>query len=201
VTDDKLFRERVQRIGALVQEIEAIADPALRTTTKELVQLIMELHGTGLERMMELTFQAGDPGSNIIDEFGRDPRVSSLLVLHGLHPETLQARVLQALDRIRPGLRKQGSEVELLAVDEGAAAVRIKIDAGGHACGSTSNTLRSTVEEAVYELAPDVTSLSIEGLDGLAASGFVALDTLMSRHLPVAIAGTQVLAARADGAD
>lgn len=199
MTDDKLFRDRVQKIANLVQEVEAIADPALRAKTEEIVQLLMELHGTGLEKMMEITFQAGDVGMNIIDGFGRDPLVSSLLVLYGLHPETLLTRVEKALDRIRPSLRKQGSELELLGVDEGA--VRIRIDVGGHACGSTSNTLRSTVEEAVYDAAPDLTSLSIEGLDGHAASGFVALDKLMSGHLAVPVEGSPSFAPRADGAD
>jgi Fe-S cluster biogenesis protein NfuA len=200
VTNEKLFRDRVQQIGNLVQEIEAIADPALRAKMEEIVQLLMELHGTGLEKMMEITFQAGDPGVNIIDGFGRDPLVSSLLVLYGLHPETLLTRVEKALDRVRPSLRKQGSEVELVAVDE--AVVRIKIEMGGaHACGSTANTLRSTVEEAVYDAAPDITSLSIEGLDGQAASGFVALDKLMSGHLTAPSVGSQSFAARAEGAD
>jgi Fe-S cluster biogenesis protein NfuA len=177
VTANTDFRERVQRIGGLVQEIETIADPALRASTKALVQALMDLHGAALERAMEIVSEAGEPGMSLIDQLGRDPIVSSVLVLYGLHPEELDSRVLQAIDRLRPQLRKQGCEVELLELSEGA--VRLRVLTGEHACGSTANTVRATLEGAIYEAAPDVTVLTIEGLDGKPAGGFVALDTLM----------------------
>jgi Fe-S cluster biogenesis protein NfuA len=177
VTANTDFRERVQRIGGLVQEIEAIADPAVRASTKELVQALMDLHGAALERAMEIVSAAGGPGMSLIDLLGRDPMVSSVLVLYGLHPEELDSRVLQAIERVKPQLRKQGCEVELLELGEGA--VRLRVQTGEHACGSTANTVRATLEGAIYETAPDITALTIEGLDGKPAGGFVALDTLM----------------------
>jgi len=199
VADDKEFRKRVQQIGGLVQQIETIADPAVRATTRELVQLLMELHGTGLERMMEITFQEGDAGRRIIDDLGRDPLVSSLLVLYGLHPEEIASRVSQAVDRIRPSLRKQGCEVELLSANDGN--IRVRVVLGAHTCGSTTETVRSTVEEAIYDAAPDVTSLTVEGLDGQPATGFVALEKLTSRTMSPPIAAVEPLAMSADGAD
>ena len=54
MSNEKDFQQRVQRIGALVQEIESIADPAVRASTTQLVQLIMEFHGTGLDRALEI---------------------------------------------------------------------------------------------------------------------------------------------------
>jgi len=189
----------MQQIGDLVQKIEDIADPAVRATAKELVGLLMELHGTGLEKMLEITCQAGDPGVGIVDELARDPLVSNLLILYGLHPDALGTRVAKALDRIRPGLRKHGSEVELLAVDEGV--VRVRIDAGGHTCGSTLQTIRTTVEEAIYENAPDITSLFIESPEAKASSGFVALEKLLGGHLSAPLAAGPTLDRRIEGAD
>jgi Fe-S cluster biogenesis protein NfuA len=179
VADDKEFRERVQRIGGLVQEIEGIADPALRATTKELVQSLMDLHGTALERAMEIVSAAGEPGMDLIDQLGRDPIVSSILVLYGLHPEDLESRVLRAIEGVRNKLRKQGCEVELLGLSEGA--VRLRVQTGEHTCGSTAKTAQATLEGAIYDAAPDILSLTIDGLDGQAASGFVALDKLIGR--------------------
>jgi Fe-S cluster biogenesis protein NfuA len=199
VRNEKDFQNQVQRIAVLVREIEDIADPALRATTKALVQLLMELHGNGLERMMEIAFQTGEPGARIIEECGRDSLVSSLLVLYGLHPDDLPTRVTRALDRIRPSLRKQGSEVTLLAIDD--EVVRVRIEAGAHTCGSTVKTLQSTVEEALYEAAPDMTSLLIEGLDREPASGFVALETLMAGHVPVPVEANRGAVPRVEGAD
>jgi Fe-S cluster biogenesis protein NfuA len=197
--DEKDFQKRIQRVSKLTAEIEEIADPALRASSKELVQVLMELHGNALERIMEIVFQAGDPGVRIIDECGRDSLVSSLLVLYGLHPEDFSTRVTRALDRIGSRLRKQGGEVTLLGIQD--AMVRLRIDTTGHACGSTAKNLRSTVEEALYEAAPDITQLTIEGLDGQPASGFVALETLMADPLcsPIGAGGASGL--RGDGAD
>ena len=71
MADEKDFQQRVQRIGELVQELEAIADPAVRAAAKELVQLLMDLHGAALERMLEIVFQSSDGGTRVIDELGR----------------------------------------------------------------------------------------------------------------------------------
>ena len=178
MADDKEFRERMQRIGGLVEEIETIADPAVRATARELVQSLMDLHGAALERTMEIVAEAGDAGMKVIDRLGRDPMVSSVLVLYGLHPEDLDSRVLQALDRVKPQLRKQGCEVELLALRDGE--VRLRVQKGEHTCGSTAKTVRADLEGAIYDAAPDLVSLAIEGLEEKSATGFVALDKLMT---------------------
>lgn len=195
--EDKEFRERVQRIGGLVQEIETIADPAVRAGTRQLVQSLMELHGAALERTLELVAEAGEPGMNIIDRMGRDPLVSSVLVLYALHPEDLDSRVLKALERVKPQLRKQGCEVELLDLHDGV--VRLRVQIGEHTCGSTAKTVQATLEDAVYDAAPDLVSLSIEGIEGKPASGFVALDKLTGS--PAASGSQCGTAVRSDGAD
>ncbi len=174
--DARDFREDMQRIGGLVQEIEAIADPAVRAATKGLVQSLMDLHGAALEKTLDIIFEAGEPGKEMIDRLGRDSLVSSVLILYGLHPEDLETRVVKAVDRIRPQLRKQGCEVELLSVNE--VAIRLRVETGSHTCGSTAKTVQGTLESAIYDAAPDLASLVIEGLEDKPASGFVALDKL-----------------------
>ena len=178
MSNEKEFQQRVQRIGALVQEIEGIADPAVRASTTQLVQLIMEFHGTGLDRAMEILADAGESGMTLIDKLGRDPMVSSLLVLYGLHPESLETRVSKAIDRLATKLRRDGAVVELLPITDGAVSIRVT--PGEHACGSTTKALLAEVEDAVYEAAPDITSLTVEGLDGKPADGFVSLSNLMT---------------------
>jgi uncharacterized protein (UPF0210 family) len=101
-----------------------------------------------------------------------------LLVLHGLHPDDFETRVTSAVERLSLRLRKQDVEVELLQVSE--AAVRVRVAPSAHACGSTTSALRTSVEEAIYEAAPEVGSLAIEGLEEKSASGFVSLDALVS---------------------
>lgn len=79
---------------------------------------------------------------------------------------------------MRPQLRKQGCEVELISVSDGA--IRLRAETGSHTCGSTAKTLQATLEGTMYDAAPDLTSLVIEGFEEKPASGFVGLDKLMS---------------------
>ena len=83
---------------------------------------------------------------------------------------------------MRPQLRKQGCEVELLGVNDGT--IRLRVETGSHTCGSTGKTVQATLEGAIYDAAPDLASLVIEGFEEKPASGFVALDKLMGSRLP-----------------
>ena len=128
------FQQRLQSIERLLGDIESAADPSLRSNVQELVQLVMDLHGAGLERTLELIHAAGEAGEGVIHRLGRDELVSSLLVLYGLHPLDLEARVTEAVDKVRSRLRAHDGE-RGAAQDSGrhcpAAAPRERtVDAG-----------------------------------------------------------------------
>jgi Fe-S cluster biogenesis protein NfuA len=176
MSEEQDFQQRVRRIGALVDEIETIADPAARSSVRQLVQLVMEFHGMALDRTLEVLADGGEPGMSFIEQLGRDPMVSSLLVLYGLHPDGLETRVRRAVERLEPKLRRDGAVIELLDMREGA--VRIRVTPGAHTCGSTTKALQGSVEDAIYEAAPDIVSLTIEGLDGPPANSCVSRETL-----------------------
>jgi Fe-S cluster biogenesis protein NfuA len=193
VVDEKDFQKRVQKIGGLVHDLETIADPASRAAAKELVQLLMDLHGTGLERILEIVFQSGESGARIIDDLGQDQLVSSLLILYGLHPDELQTRVERKLNQIASKLHKAGAEAKLVSVIGGDVRVRLRVE--GHGCGSTSRTLQTTVEEAIYVAAPDLTSLVVEGLEEPADAGFISVEKLLgaSPHSSAPVADPETL--------
>ena len=86
-------QSQLKSIEALVHQIEKRNDPALSATAKDLVQSLMELHGAGIERMLEIVHQSATPGPAIIEALGRDDLVRSLLLLYGLHPDGLETRV------------------------------------------------------------------------------------------------------------
>jgi Fe-S cluster biogenesis protein NfuA len=177
MADDKDFKLKVQRIGELVGELENITDPEARASAKALVQLLLDLHGAGLERVMEIVAKNDESGQPTIDDLGRDPLVSSLLVLYGLHPLDVESRVAQAVERVRPQVRKGGGELDLLGIEAGV--VRLQLQVTGHGCGSTGKTLKKLVEDALYEAAPDMNRLIIEGLEEPSgSSGFVPLGKL-----------------------
>jgi Fe-S cluster biogenesis protein NfuA len=167
------FQQRIQSIERMLGEIEGSADPSLRTSVRQLVQLVMDLHGAGLERMLEL-IRADGAGESLVHKLGRDDLVASLLVLYGLHPLSLDARITEGLDKARERLRSHQGEVELLSIEEGAVKLRLHVN--GHGCGSTAQALKEIVEDAVYQCAPDIASLVIE--DAAAKPGFVSLEML-----------------------
>lgn len=163
MADDEHFSQKMQRLEELIGCLESSSDPKSRSTARELVQLLMELHGAGLERMLDKLWQRGPAGADIIEELGHDELVSPLLLLYNLHPLDLQTRVLTALDKVRPYLNSHGGNVELLDLtNEGS--VRLKLQGTCHGCPSSAITLKLAIEQAIYEAAPDITCLSVEGV-------------------------------------
>jgi hypothetical protein len=80
------LHERIIRIEGLIAQMKAAADPETRAASLELIQTMMEFHNVGLDRMMEIV---GDnlESRPILDAFAEDPVVSSMLLLHDLHPK------------------------------------------------------------------------------------------------------------------
>jgi Fe-S cluster biogenesis protein NfuA len=169
------FQQRLKSIEGLLANVESAADPSLRADVQELLRLVMDLHGAGLERALELIRATGDEGERTIDKLGRDELVSSLLVLYGLHPVDLEGRVTQAVGKVRPRLRSHEGDVELLSIEDGV--VRLRVSANGQGCGSTAQAVKQMVEEAIYQAAPDITELVVEGAEEK-KGGFVPLEML-----------------------
>jgi hypothetical protein len=87
------------RVEALVEQLEATADPALREQIRALVRAVLEVHALGLQRLLALA------GPDSAARFARaDELVASLLLLHDLHPdiETAARTALRAAERPAP---------------------------------------------------------------------------------------------------
>jgi Fe-S cluster biogenesis protein NfuA len=157
--NDREFRKRMGRIETLIQEVERFPDAGARGHTQEIVRALLDLHGAGLERILEHLAAAGDTGLAMIDSLARDELVESLLLLYGLHPLDVETRVRQALDQVRPYLRSQAGNVELLALAGGVVRLRLLASSRGSV---PSLTFQRAVEEAIYRKAPDVTAIEVE---------------------------------------
>jgi Fe-S cluster biogenesis protein NfuA len=164
----------VDRIEELVGTIESLSDPAARASALELVQALMDFHAEALDRLMEIVASQGEAGYAIFNKFNGDKLISNLLLVYGLHPLTLDERVAQALEKVRPHLHSHGGNVELLAINEGV--VRLRLHGSCKGCPSSAETLKLAIEAAIYEAAPDVVSIEAEGaLDTTSAAGFVQI--------------------------
>lgn len=172
------FQQDLKQIELLIHELEAVADPSVRARTVELMRLVMEMHAASLGRMLEIISRSGAAGEDILDRFTHDEMAAGLLLLYDLHPVDLQTRVKQALDKVRPLLKSHGGDVELVSLEAGFLRLRMQGSCDG--CPSSAMTLKSAIEGALYEKAPDLDGLEVLGVvtEGPVASGFIPLEVV-----------------------
>jgi Fe-S cluster biogenesis protein NfuA len=186
MTQDTALQKRIQRIGTIVEQLESAADANSRALAKELLESLMALHGAGLERILELAREAGEAGQTIIGKCGRDELVSSLLLLYGLHPDDLRTRVTGALEKLQSLLESHEARAELISIrDDGTVTVRLHLKPNG-GCGSTAASVKSTLEAAIQNAAPDAPAIVVEET-GAAQVGFVSVAQLASGQAMAAL--------------
>lgn len=162
--EDGDFQKRLERIETLIHQIQTSGDAATQASAQELVEVLLDLHATGLEQLLDIVWETGEAGERIIhEELPEDDLVSSLLILHGLHPLGLEARVQQALEKVRPYMHSHGGEVELLGVQDGV--VRLELGGNCEGCRASTLTLKYAVEDAIHEAAPEVEEVKAVGLE------------------------------------
>ncbi len=153
-----LFR----RIDELVRQLDEMPDQRNREAARALMGAILELQGAGLERMTGIVFDMGDAGKAAIRKFAADELISSLLLLHDLHPDDLETRVHRALS-------KAHANAELVSVFEGKVRVRLT----GSGCG-----LRESVEALIRDAGPDLVELMIDEATQAPSNDFVPVASL-----------------------
>src|SRR5262252_6038429 len=135
---------------------------AAADAAEELVRLLVGMYGDGLAAIMAALAEAGEPGRAIIDRLTADPLVEGLLLLHGLHPLDVDARIQRALDQVRPYLGSHAGGVQYLGVTDGVA--RLRLEGSCHGCPSSTVTVRLAIEGAVQDAAPEVHEVAVEGM-------------------------------------
>jgi Fe-S cluster biogenesis protein NfuA/nitrite reductase/ring-hydroxylating ferredoxin subunit len=168
-----------ERIEHLL-EASAAAGPIARERAEELVRLVVELYGAGLERVLELAYEADALDDDLLEALAADELVSSLLLVHGLHPYGVEERVQRALDSVRPYLGSHGGDVALLAVtDEGV--VRLELLGSCDGCASSSVTLELAVEDAIHAAAPEILRIEVEESKETTSQGLIPVESLTAR--------------------
>jgi len=152
-----------------------------RERSEELVRLVADLYGAGIERILDIVHEAGHLDDAVLDALADDDLVAGLLIVHGLHPHGVEERVERALEKVRPYLGSHGGDVELLEVT-GAGAVRLRLLGSCDGCPSSSVTLTLAVEGAIEAAAPEVSAIEVETTAETAAGPLIPVESLMS-HL------------------
>lgn len=172
--DNNEFKAHSQQIEKLVRRANALPNENARATALELLQAVMDLHGAALSRIVEL-LSGSEAHRASLAKLAMDPLICGLLVLYGIHPATLEQRVTEAIEKLRPQLQKQGASVELLAISDDG--VRVRVQSRTHGPAASPEKIRQIVDQGILEAAPEIAHLAIEGI---APSGFVPLDQIQT---------------------
>jgi hypothetical protein len=160
-------------IESLIERLGQVADPETLASAQALVRAILDLHASGLARILEIVGAASRDGA-LVETLGNDDLVANLLLLHGLHPLSLEARVRLAVGRISAS----GWALALLDTDEGR--VRIGVTRTGDAKRAVAaDRVRSLIEQAIEQAAPDAEALTLIGqLEDEPRAVFIPLERL-----------------------
>jgi Fe-S cluster biogenesis protein NfuA/nitrite reductase/ring-hydroxylating ferredoxin subunit len=151
--------ELIARVQELTAQLEEVQDFQARAVADELVASVIQLYGEGLERIMAAVADAPEVRDRLVD----DGVVASLLLIHDLYPVSLEDRVQEALDSVRPYMESHGGNVELVAVEDGVARMRLVGHCDG--CPASEATLELAIKKALEEAAPDLTGLEVAGVE------------------------------------
>ncbi len=174
MTSSNEFSGRMQRLEELLTEVELAADERSLTPVRALVRTLMDVHCGALEQILGTLGDARTAdGRDLKSVLLEDPAVSSLLLMHDLHPSSLTDRARRALDEAH-SLAGAHATAELVRIDGERVFVRIREEKRGAAA-----LLRKAVERTLGERTPDAL-FEIEGGDAT-DGGFVPVSRLHSR--------------------
>jgi Fe-S cluster biogenesis protein NfuA/nitrite reductase/ring-hydroxylating ferredoxin subunit len=145
---DVAVREEVQTLEELLARVEALPPGEARGTALAAIQGLLRVYGEALRRVVAIS------PLEMLESLRSDELVSQLLLLHDLHPTTLEERIAAALAEVRPYMGSHGGGIELVEVRDGVARVRLEGTCSG--CAASTVTLKLAVEEAVLRAAPEL---------------------------------------------
>jgi hypothetical protein len=125
-------------------ELDEILARCTTENERALARELLAFHREGLAALVALV----KDDARIAGQIDRDPRVSSLLALHGVHPVPAEVRVARALP----------PDVELVAIEDGVPCLRA-------ASTGDRGRLAAAIDQALCGAAPELEPARIEWLD------------------------------------
>ena len=158
---DPISRATGERIEVLLEAASAGGRVA-RERAEELVRLVVDLYGAGLERLLEIVHESGRLDDELLDRLAADDLVAEparrarAASRRRRHPGGAGAGRRPALPRLARGRRRAGRRRPTTGV------VRLRMLGSCDGCPSSSVTLTLAVETAIRAAAPEVTGIEVE---------------------------------------
>ena len=167
-TVEQLLANLDETLGQLEQMPGRTAELALSA-----VETLTEVYGEALRRVVA----AATRRPELLDAYTGDELLRHLLLLHGIHPDPVEARAARAVDDLAPQLRLQGATAQLTGVRDGVAQVTVSSGSCG-SCGGHDD-VAEVVRRHVATMAPDL--VRIEILAPPPVRTLIPVDTLSRR--------------------
>lgn len=151
------LEQELARLDALTGALERLGDDKAREAARELLALLLDLHGRAFERLNAMIAEARD-GPALLQQIAEDRNISAVLLLHGLHPKSVEQRLQEVIARMQPQWGARGLQAELVSAGEAFAIVQLRRN--GRA--EPSERLRIEIESALTDAAPDLEDILIE---------------------------------------
>jgi hypothetical protein len=156
--DTEALQHTRDRIDRLLGELRASSSSFAWSRIEEILIAVSEMYGRGLARMLELFVERG--GAATHGALGEDPLVGSLLLLHGLHPVPLEARVERAVYRVRRALGAERGTIAHWLDADGRLTLRVSGD--WTSSGLSRQRADAIARRIVEDGAPDVSDLFVD---------------------------------------
>jgi hypothetical protein len=174
-TTETRSQEWVDKIEDLVGRAQSLSDPKARVVAVDLLRAVLDFHAAGLERVLAIAAGSGIAGETIIQQIAADDLTSSMLLLHDLHPDDLETRIGRAVEKLQDVFTSLGARLSLIAIESGT--VRLQFNSARTWSGTPA---RDSVENAIFQTAPEIQRVVIEGLKETPPANFVPVSELLA---------------------
>ncbi len=149
----------LRKLQDLIGRVDRMPDADARALVEELLQAVMQLHGRGLRQMLEIARPPDGAEARVYAGLLNDPTLRGLLLIHDLHPASLEERMQQALAKVLPYIKSHGGDVQILGLEDGT--VRLRLQGTCQTCPSSAVTLDLAVRAAFEEFCPDLVGFEV----------------------------------------
>lgn len=155
--------ENLPTLDALLKDVQSLEGLVATWDQKQqsTYQALREAHDALCKEALSRLIRAlkSDPGAMaMLKEAISDEVVYSVLRHHGIVKPSIQERLEQALDSVRPYLASHGGNVEIVSVNL-PDTVEIRLLGACDGCPASSLTLSEGIEKAIQEFCPEITTV------------------------------------------
>jgi hypothetical protein len=161
MTDETHLRADSAQIERLLDELRELVVPAAWQRIEQVMRITVALHGAGLAHALELARRAG-AGAELDELAANDEVLSSLLLLHGLHPHTTEQRVQRTIEALRAELGLAETDLAIGGLAGNRLELVVSPTLGGGAM--SARVAESAIRHALEAAAPELAAIELTGL-------------------------------------